>query len=103
MGTLGSAPALTVWPNNGQQDVFWKGYGNDKIYEAYWNNGWHGPFVDPPGVTNAASAPTATVNTARSEEDVFWKATDGTLWEEVWSESAGWLGAHQIANMGTLG
>ena len=102
MGTLGSEPALAVWPNNGQQDVFWKGYGDNRIWEAVWNNGWHGPSPIP-GLTNAESAPTVAVNTARNEEDVYHKGTDGTLWVEVWQPANGWLPAHPVANMGTPG
>jgi hypothetical protein len=83
--------------------VFWKSSTNNQVWEAVWNNGWHGPTTVP-GINNAASSPTVVVNTHHNEEDLFWKGTDGTLWEEEWfGNTRQWSGAHQIANMGLQG
>jgi hypothetical protein len=96
---LASEPSVAVWPNNGEQDVFWKGADNS-LWEASWSNGWQGP-VDL-GMGPLGSAPTAAVNPYRCEDDVFWKGTDNNLWEAVWSCSSGWHGPFRIG-MGPLG
>jgi hypothetical protein len=105
MGPLGSSPSLAVWPGGtrktpGEQDVFWKGAGNNGLWEAVWNNGWHGPSPVP-GVNNVAGAPSAIVNAARNEEDIFWAGTDGNLWEIEWAGA--WTAPHVVAGMGPLG
>lgn len=104
MGSLGSAPGVAVWPsitrnNPGQQDVFWKGSGDDRLWEAVMNSGWRAPSPVP-GVSNVASAPAAVVNSALNQEDIFWTGTDGHLWQEVWVGE--WAGPDELA-MGSLG
>jgi hypothetical protein len=104
MGSLGSAPGLAVWPsitrnNPGQQDVFWKGSGDNRLWEAVMNNGWRAP-VPVPGVGNVASAPAAIVSSGLNQEDIFWTGTDGHLWQEVWAGE--WAGPDELA-MGSLG
>ena len=104
MGPLGSEPSAAVWPSGtrntpGQQDVFWKGAGNNGLWEAVWNNGWHGPSPVP-GVSNVASSPTAVVNGPRNEEDIFYKGTDSQLWEITWAGR--WYAPH-VVGMGPLG
>jgi hypothetical protein len=97
-------PTAAVWPSGtrntpGQQDVFWKGAGNNGLWQAVWNNGWHGPS-QVPGVSNVASAPTAIVNGPRNEEDIFYKGTDSQLWEITWAGQ--WYAPH-VVGMGPLG
>ena len=96
-------PSVAVWPSGtryaGQQDVFWHGSGSNGIWEAVWNNGWHGPSPVP-GVTNAASSPTAAVNGPRNEEEIFYKGADGQLWEVLWAGR--WYAPHAVG-MGPLG
>jgi hypothetical protein len=97
-------PSVAVWPSgtrnsSGQEDVFWKGSGDRRLWEAVMNNGWGGPR-SVPGVSNAASAPAAVVNTALDREDIYWTGTDNQLWEEVWAGK--WSGSHAIG-MGLLG
>jgi hypothetical protein len=106
MGPLGSDPSVAVWPSGtvnpaGQQDVFWKGYGNNNLYEAVWtNNRWSakGPV---PNVDNVDSAPTVAINAAMNQEEVFWKGTNGDLWEIYWDRN-GWHGPVDNG-MGPLG
>jgi hypothetical protein len=98
-GTQAAGPSVAVWPNNGQQDVFWKGT-DGNLWEAVWNNGWRGPFDD--GMGPLGSEPSAVVNPARCEDDVFWKGTDGNLWEAYWSCGSGWHGPLKVG-MGPLG
>jgi LasA protease len=106
MGPLGSAPSGAVWPSGtrnpaGQEDVFWKGSGNNGLWEAIFSpsSGWSGPY-QVPGVNNVASAPTAVINGPRDEEDIFWKGTDNQLWETEWA--GGWVAPHAVG-MGPLG
>ncbi len=104
MGSLGSAPSLAVWPSitrnpPGQEDLFWKGSGDNRLWEAVKNDGWQGPF-SVPDVDNVASAPTAAVNAALNEEDIYWTGTDGHLWGETWAGE--WSGPYEL-QMGSLG
>ena len=104
MGPLGSSPSVAIWPNGkrnpaGQQDLFWKGSGNNGLWEAIWNNGWHGPTAVP-NVNNVASAPTAIINAPQDSEQIFWKGTNNQLWEMVWAGH--WSGPFQIGT-GPLG
>lgn len=98
MGSLGSAPALCVWPSGtrgapGQEDVFWKGSGDSRLWEAVLNNGWQGPR-SVPGVSNVASGPAAVINVALDQEDIYWMGTDGHLWMEVWRGR--WVGPYKL-------
>jgi hypothetical protein len=97
-------PSVTVWSNGtrnspGQEDVFWKGSGDSRLWEAVMNNGWKAPR-SVPGVSNAASVPTAVVNSALDREDIYWTGTDNQLWEKVWAGK--WSGSHALG-MGSLG
>ncbi len=98
-------PSVGVWPNGlpghgpGQQDVFWKG-ADANLWEAVWNNGWHGPSRI--GMGPLGSAPSVVTNPARNEDDVFWKGTDNNLWEAYWSYGSGWHGPNDLG-MGPLG
>jgi hypothetical protein len=104
MGSLGSAPSVAVWPSltrnpPGQEDLFWKGSGDNRLWEAVKSDGWQGPFPVP-GVDNVASAPTAAVNAALNQEDIYWTGTDNHLWEDTWAGK--WSGPHEL-EMGSLG
>jgi hypothetical protein len=104
MGSLGSAPSVAVWPsitrnNPGQQDVFWKGSGDNRLWEAVMDSGWRAP-APVPNVSNVASAPAAIVDSALNQEDIFWAGTDGHLWRERWAGE--WAGPDELA-MGSLG
>ena len=99
MGSLGSAPTVAVWPNGmrgapGQEDVFWKGAGDNRLWEAVMNDGWQGPR-SVPGVSNVASAPAAQVNGVSDQEEIYWTGTDHRIWMEVWAGS--WVGPYKLA------
>jgi hypothetical protein len=103
MGSLGSAPSVAVWPSitrnaPGQEDLFWKGSGDDRLWEAVMNNGWQAPR-SVPGIGNVASAPAAVVNATLNREDIYWTGTDGHLWQEVWTGK--WSGPYEL-EVGTL-
>jgi len=106
MGPLGSEPAGAAWPSGtrnpaGQEDVFWKGSGNNGLWEGIFNptSGWSGPYPVP-NVNNVASAPTVVINAPRDEEDIWWKGTDNQLWETYWNGQ--WNGPIRVG-MGPLG
>jgi hypothetical protein len=106
MGPLGSEPSGAAWPQGtrnpaGQQDVFWKGWGNNGLWGASFHpgSGWSGPYPVP-NVGNVASAPSVVVNAPRNEEDIWWKGTDGQLYEEYWNGQ--WNGPIRVG-MGPLG
>jgi hypothetical protein len=104
MGSLGSAPSVAVWPSvtrntPGQEDLFWKGSGDSRLWEAVMNDGWQAPRAVP-GVTNVASAPAAAVDAARNQEDIYWVGTDGHLWQQAWAGK--WSGPEDLG-MGSLG
>jgi hypothetical protein len=98
-------PSLGGWPRGtretaGHQDAFWKGSGNNGLWETVWNHGWSGPR-QVPSVSNVDSAPAVVVNGPRDEEDILWKGTDGQLCQDCWNGQ--WNTPHVITGLGELG
>src|SRR6202011_1079864 len=71
-----AAPAVTVNPTNGHQDIFWRAP-SGRIYESWYAGRWHRP-VDRGW--RSSSAPTAAVNRA-GHEYVAWRGSSGHIFE----------------------
>jgi hypothetical protein len=99
----GPGPAVGA-DGNGNEYVFWKGTGNNQLFQSYFNGSWHGP-QEIKGMGPLGSEPAVAISGLAHSgpyfyQYVFWKGTDGHLWYAVWSGA--WHGPYDLG-MGTLG
>ncbi len=87
MGPLGGAPRASA-RRGGAIDVFWRGFGNDRLWSASFAPGrrWSGPR-ELGG--ELASAPFPLMS-AGGRVHVFWPGTDHRLWQTSRGPRAGW-------------
>jgi len=87
MGTLGSAPTVSIQPTSGQENVFWRGT-DGTLRQAFFAGGsWYGPYAV--GMT-IGSTPAATA--WANDVDVYWRCSiaDDRLCQAFYSN--GWYG-----------
>jgi CHAP domain len=89
LAVMGSSPSVAMQPG-GPQSVFWESPGAS-LYEAYWDNGWHGPA----GLNDhdLGGPPSAGVDSA-GHPDVFWESPGTGLYGTYWNGSQ-WVGPFQ--------
>jgi len=97
MGPLGGRPVATAQPDGGVE-VYWKGGGNSRLWEAFFRpgTGWRGPR-DLGGALRSAPWPA----TAGGSVRVFWLGPHGRLYDRqhrpggAWN-LAGWQGQKRL-------
>jgi hypothetical protein len=108
-GTMGSPPTVAANPS-GEQFVFWKGSGNEDIWEAFWDGkGWNihqdiGSFLNVSSM-HVAGQPAAVwyVKDGHAVQDVYWRGSlDGALYH-AWYTQSFWHGPEVVPNTSVMG